>query len=208
MLASRCLLAAPRLAASQHCSTAVQQQEQQHWAEPACSRICACPPARRAPASLTPLPTVPLAHPPLPPARAVQISQTAAMLANEYGTASNIKSRVNRQSVLAAITSAQQRLKLYTRVGGGWRGVCGSAVSSACACKHMRDEEARAGASARACAQGRSHPAPHPQEIRPTSPAPPPRPRPSTAGASQRAGCVHWHGADRGWEGEEAERRL
>lgn len=39
------------------------------------------------------------------------------MLANEYGTASNIKSRVNRQSVLAAITSAQQRLKLYTKVG-------------------------------------------------------------------------------------------
>ncbi|PSC75808.1 Eukaryotic peptide chain release factor subunit 1-3 [Micractinium conductrix] len=45
-----------------------------------------------------------------------QIAQTQAMLANEYGTASNIKSRVNRQSVLAAITSAQQRLKLYTRV--------------------------------------------------------------------------------------------
>jgi peptide chain release factor subunit 1 len=39
------------------------------------------------------------------------------MLANEYGTASNIKSRVNRQSVLGAITSAQQRLKLYTRLG-------------------------------------------------------------------------------------------
>lgn len=38
------------------------------------------------------------------------------MLANEYGTASNIKSRVNRQSVLGAITSAQQRLKLYSRV--------------------------------------------------------------------------------------------
>ncbi|KAL4859576.1 Eukaryotic peptide chain release factor subunit 1-3 [Chlorella vulgaris] len=45
-----------------------------------------------------------------------QVAQTQAMLANEYGTASNIKSRVNRQSVLAAITSAQQRLKLYTRV--------------------------------------------------------------------------------------------
>ncbi|KAK2080312.1 Ethylene-responsive transcription factor 13 [Prototheca wickerhamii] len=45
-----------------------------------------------------------------------QISQTQAMLANEYGTASNIKSRVNRQSVLAAITSAQQRLKLYSKV--------------------------------------------------------------------------------------------
>lgn len=32
------------------------------------------------------------------------------------GTASNIKSRVNRQSVLEAITSTQQRLKLYNKV--------------------------------------------------------------------------------------------
>lgn len=38
------------------------------------------------------------------------------MLADEYGTASNIKSRVNRLSVLAAITSTQQRLKLYNKV--------------------------------------------------------------------------------------------
>lgn len=38
------------------------------------------------------------------------------MLADEYGTASNIKSRVNRLSVLGAITSTQQRLKLFTRV--------------------------------------------------------------------------------------------
>merc|ERR1711915_349100 len=38
------------------------------------------------------------------------------MLGDEFGTASNIKSRVNRQSVLGAITSAQQRLKLYSRV--------------------------------------------------------------------------------------------
>jgi peptide chain release factor subunit 1 len=45
-----------------------------------------------------------------------QISQTQTMLQTEYGTASNIKSRVNRQSVLGAITSAQQRLKLYTKV--------------------------------------------------------------------------------------------
>jgi len=37
------------------------------------------------------------------------------MLADEYGTASNIKSRVNRLSVLAAITSTQQRLKLYNK---------------------------------------------------------------------------------------------
>ncbi|KAM3403635.1 hypothetical protein ACQJBY_007016 [Aegilops geniculata] len=45
-----------------------------------------------------------------------QVSRVAKMLGDEYGTASNIKSRVNRQSVLAAITSAQHRLKLYTRV--------------------------------------------------------------------------------------------
>ncbi|KAJ1927314.1 translation termination factor eRF1, partial [Tieghemiomyces parasiticus] len=44
-----------------------------------------------------------------------QISRVAKMLADEYGTASNIKSRVNRLSVLSAITSAQQRLKLYNR---------------------------------------------------------------------------------------------
>ncbi|TPX31345.1 hypothetical protein SmJEL517_g05304 [Synchytrium microbalum] len=45
-----------------------------------------------------------------------QISRIAKMLADEYGTASNIKSRVNRLSVLAAITSTQQRLKLYNKV--------------------------------------------------------------------------------------------
>ncbi|GAA6031576.1 hypothetical protein JCM8097_006530 [Rhodosporidiobolus ruineniae] len=44
-----------------------------------------------------------------------QISQLQSMLTQEYGTASNIKSRVNRLSVLAAITSTQQRLKLYTK---------------------------------------------------------------------------------------------
>ncbi|KAI9486520.1 MAG: eukaryotic peptide chain release factor subunit 1 [Benjaminiella poitrasii] len=45
-----------------------------------------------------------------------QISRVVKMLADEYGTASNIKSRVNRLSVLSAITSTQQRLKLYSRV--------------------------------------------------------------------------------------------
>ncbi|UNI14400.1 translation termination factor eRF1 [Purpureocillium takamizusanense] len=45
-----------------------------------------------------------------------QVSRAAKMLAEEYGTASNIKSRVNRQSVLSAITSTQQRLKLYNKV--------------------------------------------------------------------------------------------
>jgi len=45
-----------------------------------------------------------------------QVSRVQKMLADEYGTASNIKSRVNRLSVLSAITSTQQRLKLYNKV--------------------------------------------------------------------------------------------
>lgn len=44
-----------------------------------------------------------------------QISRVSKMLADEFGTASNIKSRVNRLSVLGAITSVQHRLKLYTK---------------------------------------------------------------------------------------------
>ena len=44
-----------------------------------------------------------------------QISRVNKMLSDEYGTASNIKSRVNRLSVLGAITSTQQRLKLYNK---------------------------------------------------------------------------------------------
>ncbi|CAI4055572.1 hypothetical protein SKDZ_02G2520 [Saccharomyces kudriavzevii ZP591] len=42
-----------------------------------------------------------------------QIPLYQKMLTDEYGTASNIKSRVNRLSVLSAITSTQQKLKLY-----------------------------------------------------------------------------------------------
>lgn len=45
----------------------------------------------------------------------MQIAKVNKMLSDELGTANNIKNRVNRQSVLAAITSAQQRLKLYNR---------------------------------------------------------------------------------------------
>ncbi|XVF23601.1 hypothetical protein REPUB_Repub13aG0053400 [Reevesia pubescens] len=44
------------------------------------------------------------------------ISRPVKKLAEEFGAASNIKSRVNRQSVQEAITSAQQRLKLYRDV--------------------------------------------------------------------------------------------
>jgi len=45
-----------------------------------------------------------------------QISRISRLLTDELGTATNIKSRVNRLSVLSAITSTQQRLKLYNRV--------------------------------------------------------------------------------------------
>jgi peptide chain release factor subunit 1 len=45
-----------------------------------------------------------------------QISRVSKMLGDEFGTASNIKSRVNRLSVLGAITSTQNRLKLYSKV--------------------------------------------------------------------------------------------
>lgn len=52
------------------------------------------------------------------------------MLADEYGTASNIKSRVNRLSVLSAITSTQQRLKLYNKVPpNGLVVYCGTVVT-------------------------------------------------------------------------------
>jgi peptide chain release factor subunit 1 len=52
----------------------------------------------------------------IPPGDQACISRVSKMLADEYGTASNIKSRVNRLSVLGAITSVQHRLKLYTKV--------------------------------------------------------------------------------------------
>uniref|UniRef100_A0A8D2AY91 Eukaryotic peptide chain release factor subunit 1 n=1 Tax=Sciurus vulgaris TaxID=55149 RepID=A0A8D2AY91_SCIVU len=41
--------------------------------------------------------------------------QVAKMLADEFGTPSIIKSRVNPLSVLGIITSVQQRLKLYNK---------------------------------------------------------------------------------------------
>merc|ERR1711988_309714 len=44
------------------------------------------------------------------------VSKINQMLTNEFGTAQNIKSRVNRLSVLSAIKSTQERLKLYHRV--------------------------------------------------------------------------------------------
>ncbi|ODN03186.1 Eukaryotic peptide chain release factor subunit 1 [Orchesella cincta] len=59
-----------------------------------------------------------------------QISRVSKMLADELGTASNIKSRVNRLSVLGAITSVQQKLKLYTKVSpNGLVIYCGTIVT-------------------------------------------------------------------------------
>lgn len=59
-----------------------------------------------------------------------QVSRVQKMLAEEYGTASNIKSRTNRLSVLGAITSVQQRLKLYTKVPeNGLVVYCGTVVT-------------------------------------------------------------------------------
>ncbi|KAI4577187.1 hypothetical protein MJG53_004992 [Ovis ammon polii x Ovis aries] len=59
-----------------------------------------------------------------------QISRVAKMLADEFGTASNIKSRVNRLSVLGAITSVQQRLKRYNKVPpNGLVVYCGTIVT-------------------------------------------------------------------------------
>ena len=44
------------------------------------------------------------------------IPRVTKMLGDEFGMVSNIKNGVNRQSVLGAITYAQQRLKLYRKV--------------------------------------------------------------------------------------------
>merc|ERR1719384_2578310 len=44
-----------------------------------------------------------------------EISRSTKMLNEELGTASSIKSRTTRLSVLGAITSTQQRLKLYNK---------------------------------------------------------------------------------------------
>ncbi len=68
------------------------------------ARLARRRPPRAAPAPPPRHPLPPLAPPHPPPSRA------------QFGTASNIKSRVNRLSVLSAITSTQQRLKLFTKV--------------------------------------------------------------------------------------------
>lgn len=52
------------------------------------------------------------------------------LLTEEYGTASNIKSRVNRASVLSAIASTQQRLKRWNRTpNNGLVVYCGTVLT-------------------------------------------------------------------------------
>ncbi|CAB3225666.1 unnamed protein product [Arctia plantaginis] len=59
-----------------------------------------------------------------------QIGRMNKMLTDEFGTASNIKSRVNRLSVLGAISSVQQRLRLYSKVPpNGLVIYCGTALA-------------------------------------------------------------------------------
>jgi len=57
------------------------------------------------------------------------INRVNKMLAEEYSTATSIKSRVNRLSVQGAITSTQQRLKLYSRTpSNGLMVFCGEVM--------------------------------------------------------------------------------
>lgn len=59
-----------------------------------------------------------------------EISRINRLLQEEHGTATNIKSRVNRLSVLGAITSTQQRLKLYNRTPpNGLVVYCGTVIN-------------------------------------------------------------------------------
>uniref|UniRef100_A0A2K6PKT8 Eukaryotic peptide chain release factor subunit 1 n=1 Tax=Rhinopithecus roxellana TaxID=61622 RepID=A0A2K6PKT8_RHIRO len=59
-----------------------------------------------------------------------QISRVSKMLADEFGSASNIKSQLNCPSVLGAITFVQQRLRLYNKVPpNGLVVYCGTIVT-------------------------------------------------------------------------------
>lgn len=59
-----------------------------------------------------------------------QVARVQRLLTEEHGAAANIKSRVNRLSVLSAITSTQQRLKLYPRIPpNGLAVYCGTVTS-------------------------------------------------------------------------------
>ena len=59
-----------------------------------------------------------------------QLSRHSKLLTDELGTAANIKSRVNRLSVLSAITAAKYRLGQYSRIpANGLAIFCGTGVT-------------------------------------------------------------------------------
>jgi len=59
-----------------------------------------------------------------------QVAAIGKLLQEEQGTATNIKSRVNRLSVLSAIASARERLKLYNKVpNNGLVIYCGTVIT-------------------------------------------------------------------------------
>ncbi len=68
------------------------------------------------------------------------------MLGDEYGTASNIKSRVNRLSVLSAITSTQQVCvpSMFGRHVIFWWSSTAGSVSLACDMNELHIAEAQA----------------------------------------------------------------
>jgi len=59
-----------------------------------------------------------------------QVAAIGKLLQEEQGTATNIKSRVNRLSVLSAIASARERLKLYNKIpNNGLVVYCGTVIT-------------------------------------------------------------------------------
>jgi len=59
-----------------------------------------------------------------------QVAAIGKLLQEEQGTATNIKSRVNRLSVLSAIASARERLKLYNKIpNNGLVIYCGTVIT-------------------------------------------------------------------------------
>ncbi|KAI9326534.1 hypothetical protein BDR26DRAFT_901974 [Obelidium mucronatum] len=70
--------------------------------------------------------------------RGNHIVQTSHLLTAELGAASNIKSRITRQAVISALTSIQQRLKLYSKLpANGLAIFCGKVETEAGGLRQM-----------------------------------------------------------------------
>ena len=124
-----------------------------------------------------------------------QVSRVAKMLADEFGTASNIKNRVNRQAraARAARAAAVARARALTAaarhaVGPGRNHVCAAAPQAVQQGAHAAQRRAAVALPARVCSLARDAAA--------------------AAGAGQRAGLVHGNDLDGRGQGEEGEHRL